>query len=266
MTKERFLIVVPPRQLGELRGIQAVPAHLAYRIGKEGHLLRMGGQTLLRGGVIVIGEWPRDAAADPEEIGREIVRECLAQGFSGAVCDWEGPIRPEQAAVLQKLDGWFSRRSWSLYVPERCGANLTHARVMIPSALSGGALEQRLREAAERFGVSRVALALQRTAEDFLLPSPLGSGTVLSRETLERKLEHLHPAVFYSQELCARYFTYRTQGGNAHFVLYDDGDTLCRKIELARRMGVETVLAPWEEIRDALDVLGLRPSSTKRIP
>jgi hypothetical protein len=34
----------------------------------------------------------------------------------------------------------------------------------------------------------------------------------------------------------------------AHFVLFDDGDTLRHKTEVARRLGIRTFLAPWAEI------------------
>lgn len=37
------------------------------------------------------------------------------------------------------------------------------------------------------------------------------------------------PSVFFSQDLCARYFTY-TRNGETHFVLYDDADTLSQKL------------------------------------
>ena len=44
---------------------------------------------------------------------------------------------------------------------------------------------------------------------------PQGAGCPLSRRELEEKLEQLHPSVFFSHELCARYFTYmsRESGG-----------------------------------------------------
>ena len=49
----------------------------------------------------------------------------------------------------------FARRGWTLYVTEPYGHSSPRARVMIPSALSGGSLSRRLEEAAERFGRER---------------------------------------------------------------------------------------------------------------
>lgn len=123
------------------------------------------------------------------------------------------------------------------------------ARVMISSALSGGSLALRLEEASGCFGADRVALALQRVAEDFALPSSTGNGQPLTREELAQKRRQMNPSVFFSGELCARYFTYMNREGGAHFVLFDDGDTLRRKMEVARRAGIHTFLAAWRRWR-----------------
>ena len=179
--------------------------------------------------------------------------------FSGAVLDFEGRLPPlEQIAA--RLDEQFARRGWSLFVTERYGPHAPHARVMIPSALSGGSLRRRLEEALERFGGGRLALALERVAEDFFLPSPTGSGQPLSQEELSARMEQLRPSVFFSGELCARYFTYMSRESGAHFVLFDDGDTLRRKLEVARSLGIHTFLLPWQEAAPHLEQLGVKRS------
>ena len=109
-----------------------------------------------------------------------------------------------------------------------------------------------------------MALALQRVAEDFFLPSPSGSGTPLSQDELHRRIHQLSPSIFFSQELCARYFTYMSRESGAHFVLFDDGATLRRKLEAAQSLDIHTVLAPWPEIADVTVALGLYPAERTR--
>ena len=106
-----------------------------------------------------------------------------------------------------------------------------------------------------------LALALEKRAEDFFLPSPTGSGVPLTPEELTERLDRLRPSVFFSNELCARYFTYMSRESGAHFVLFDDGDTLRRKIEVARRAGIHTFLAPWPQVREDAARLGLGRAS-----
>ena len=267
MSQDTFYIPVLPQQLRALQGWDVTPAHLAYRMGRGPHLFRSGGTTPLKGGLMVLTDRGFDGLGPTPPFCQEVIRECAARGFSGAVLDLEGRTPPlEQMA--QRLDGFFAQRGWTLFVPESYGHCAPQARVLIPSALSGGSLALRLEEAGERFGRDRLALSLQRTAEDFFLPSPSGNGQRLSRQELRERLNRLCPAVFFSRELCARYFTYMSRESGAHFVLFDDCDTLRRKLEVARQAGISTFLIPWSEVEDCAESLGLPklPPAGKKLP
>ncbi len=260
---DTYIITLPPQQLPALRGWQATPAHLAYRLGPGPHLFRAG-STSPRGGLMVVDDQDFDGLGPTGPLCQEIVRECQVRGFSGAILDFENRLPPlEQIAAA--LDEPFARRGWTLIVPERYASAAPHARVAIPSALSGGSLQKRLEEALERFGESRVVLALEKRAEDFFLPSPTGSGQPLTEQELEGLKQRLSPSVFFSGELCTRYFTYMSRESGAHFVLFDDGDTLRHKVDVARRLGIHTFLAPWAEVGPHAARIGLqrRPEQTR---
>ena len=242
MGRETFLAALLPGELHQLRGWEAAPAHLAYRMGPGARLLRAGeGQ---KGGVMVVDDGGFDGRGDPTSFCRAVVEECRSRGFSGAVLDWEARL-PLLEQIAARLDEVFHHRGLALYVPEVYG--------------------RRAPRAVERFGRERVVLALEKRAEDFFLPAPTGCGQPLSREELAQRMARLRPSVFFSRELCARYFTYMSRESGAHFVLFDDGDTLCRKVEVARRAGVTAFFAPWEEIRDHAGAMGVprRPEPGK---
>ena len=84
------------------------------------------------------------------------------------------------------------------------------------------------------------------------------------RQQLRQQMDALRPSVFFSRELCARYYTYMDRDTGAHFVLFDDGDTMLCKVEVARRAGVSVFLAPYEDIRDCAGPLGLLPRSMQK--
>lgn len=266
MSMDSFLVTISPDRLREVQDLPVTPAYMAYRMGKGPHLFRASGSVPPRGGLMFLDCRSFDGFGPTPPFCQEVVRECMARGFSGLVCDFEGGRLPPLEQVVQELGNQCLRRSWTLIVPEQYGHCSPHALVAVSSALSGGTLIQRLREAQERFGRDRVVLALQRTAEDFFLPSPTGSGTPLTQAELRERIEQRNPSIFFSHELCARYFTYMSRKSGAHFVLFDDGATLAQKIQVARSLGIRTVLAAWAEIADVTDHLGLRRAASGRVP
>ena len=71
---------------------------------------------------------------------------------------------------------------------------------------------------------------------------------------LQDLLDRESPSVFFSQDLCARYFTL-TRQGQTHFVLFDDARTLRRKLDLARQLGIRDALVMLPEVEDLLEPL-----------
>ena len=78
-------------------------------------------------------------------------------------------------------------------------------------------------------------------------------------------MEREHPAVFFSQDLCARYFTY-SRDGEAHFVLFDDADTLNQKLRLGAGMGFQAAFLMWPEVQDIASRLFAPWRSGKKPP
>ena len=168
----------------------------------------------------------------------------------GVLLDFDRKL-PPLSQLVSRLSPILARRGITLFVPEYYAPLAPQAKVLISSAISGGSLALRLQESRERFGANRVVLAVEKTAEDFLLPALTGCGTPLPDERLEELRTKLSPTIFFSRELCARYFTYRDTDGGVHFVLFDDLDTIAHKLEVARQADIHAFLLPWPEISHA---------------
>ena len=73
---------------------------------------------------------------------------------------------------------------------------------------------------------------------------------------LEELMGRREPSVFYSGDLCAKYFTTALEG-ESRFVLFDDAGTLRRKMQLGQELGLTTGLVMYPEVEDILpDLFG----------
>lgn len=248
----KLILTAPPTAAREATSHGLPVGHMAYRVGPGAHLLRANIPINLRGGLMVVDGGGFDGRGDAASFSQQVIRECSARGFDGVILDFEGRPHPLLGQIVNRLGTLLSRRNWPLYVTEEYAGFSDQARVIIPSALSGGSLSQRLSEAVERYGAERVALGVQRVAEDFTLPAPSGSGTPLSRQELSRRIESRGAAIFFSDELCAHYFTYMSRQNGAHFVLFDNAGSIRKKLQIARNLGLHACILAWPEVEDIL--------------
>lgn len=250
-----LILTVPPEGAKPTQANGLTPAHMAYRVGDGPHLFRAALPTASRGGYMVIDDVGFNGLGEATPLCHEILRECTARGFTGVICDFEAkPFQVLVRAVAQ-LGELLEKRGWPLLVPEAYAHASDKARVLVSSALSGGSLKQKLADAAERYGQPRVVLAVERTALDFYLPSPTGQGAPLTRGELAARMEDLAPSVFFSDELCAHYFTYMSKQNGAHFILFDDAGSIRKKLYIARSLGITAAVLAWPQVDDILEAV-----------
>lgn len=180
---------------------------------------------------------------------RAIVCECAQRHFRGVLADFEPGSPSDRLAFLTRLTGALSARGIRLYCPAALPAD--GATLLIGTAVSGGSLQSLLERSINHFASERLALDLERVQMDFPLPCPTGCGTPLRHEELLALQQKHHASIYYSRELAANYFTYPTERGT-HFVLFDDAETLRRKVRLAESYGIREAFVMYPEICDLL--------------
>ena len=231
---------------------QATAAHMAYRIGPGPKLLGVRLPPQLRGGVMLLEARDWDGSGDPIPCCRQILWECRHRGYSGIVCDFEGPPVGSFSRLVHILDRNCQAQGWSLDVPAPFASFAPGGRVLVSSVVTSGTLRRRLQEAVERYGAPRTTLAVEWVREDFPLPAQ-HRGTPISQQHLEGQMRRLEPAVFYDRGMCQHYYTYMAAGGQAHFVLYDTPQSVHAKVQLAREMHLGAVLLPGPEVEGCLE-------------
>lgn len=256
ISKSNLILAVAPTEILAAQEHGLTLAHMAYRVGGGPHLFRANLPVPAHGGLMMIDDTGFDGLGEPDAFCQEVVRECSARGYTGVVCDFDRQLNL-LGRIVTKLAPLMERQGWPLYVSEPYGRWSDTAKVLIPTALSGGSLHQRLSEAAEQYGPQRVALAVERSAEDFFLPSPTGQGIPLTREELDRRIQDLSPSVFFSGELCAHYFTYMNKQNGAHFILFDDASSIRKKLHVARSLDIADALLVYPDVADLMgEIMG----------
>lgn len=254
----QLYLAVTPDKLREAARYTDRLAHVAYRVDRDGRLTRRDLLARTHGGMMVLGDQDCGTIRDPAMLCRDVWRECGNRGYGGVLVDFEQPPAQDRTAFLEALSQILARNKKRLFVPEAYGSQTAQAAVLVCTAISGGNLRRRLQECAQRFGSGRLAMDIQRLQMSFPLPCPAGEGKPLSERELMEMLERKGQSVFYSNDLCAKYFTF-TENGDSRFVMFDDADTIRRKIHLGQDLGIQTGFLMYPEVEDILtDVFGQR--------
>lgn len=240
----QIYLVVTPQEYREAAGPGRSFAHAAYRIGTESSLLRRQLLVQTRGGILTVTDHEAPPLPNPESLAEAVLRECGRRHYEGSLLDFEAPYRQDLAQLVRML----SKKIGGLYVPERYAADAPGAAALICTAISGGSFSQYLQDCMRKYR-GRIALDVQRLRMDFTLPAKTGTGNLLTARQLQSLMQQECPAVFFSPDLCARYFTY-IRDGQAHFVLFDDADTLKRKLRFGASLGISSAFLLWSEVQD----------------
>jgi len=254
-TNSNWILAASPTELPAARNHGLPVACMAYRVGAGPHLFRASMSAMPHAGLMGIDVEDCDGQGDAGGFCQEVFRECAARSFRGVICNFTPTSHKLPQAIVQELGARCGRFGLSLYLTEAYGSSTDKGKVLISSALSGGSLHKRLEEALDRYGANRVSLLVEPVREDFYLPSPTGQGRPLTEEELRQLMEERDPSTFFSGELCAHYFTYMSKQDGAHFVLFDDGGSIQKKIQLAERLGIRDVILPYARNRGFLTQL-----------
>lgn len=246
----RIYLTVSPEEVREAAPFQKPLAHAAYRIGEGSSLLSRNLLVQTRGGLLVLSDRAAPPIDRPEALASAILRECARRDYGGVVLDFENPLREDLRRLTSALSRQCAAGRRTLYVPESYAQAAERRIVIVNTAVSGGNFETHIREICAQYGgPQNVALDIQRLRMDFRLPARNGQGRPLSPEALTALTQERHPAVFFSRDLCARYFTY-SKNGEGRFVLFDDADTLRQKLCLGQQLGISAAFFQWPEICD----------------
>lgn len=235
--KLRTFLVTTAEDQKNAAALRVPAAYLFYCIGEGGVLQRRGLPASARGGVMGIFD---DGSTDWDNIdyarlSRDIVAECGRRSYGGVLMDFEENAGSLEA--VRRIAPALTAKRLVHFVPLGLSAATEHAKIILPSAVSGGSYLEMLQRFTVRYPPERLCLELVRVCSDFTMPSYSSEGRSLTAAEFREILERVGPQSYFSADLCAKYFTYHGGDGQTHFLLYDDPATAAKKIEAAARLG-----------------------------
>ena len=226
-------------------------AMMAYKIDQAGKLKSLPLNVNSRGGIMVVDDSGCTAGGLDKTLPDQIAKECIQRGYQGVLLDFEN-LKPDQVGEqLAGLAMQLLAKKVTVYAAAGFADCSPVIGVVVSSAVSGGSYREYLAEQCAKYGAGRIALDLERVCTDFVMPSRDGVGKNLTPEEFAQISGAQLP--FYSKELCANYFSHRGADGSAHFVLFDDGNTLKEKLNIAAELGINTAIMLYPEVLDIID-------------
>ncbi len=206
----------------------------------------------MSGGYMVVDTGGYVGGGPASSLIMEILGECDKNSFRGIVLDTGGKSTTQLMLLAGRLAMEASERRLKVIVHDVLSGASERTAILLPTALSGGTLTGHIGEAVDKYGAGRVALEIERVRMDFSLPATQGTGKELTAGELQSLVEQYNPQSFLSKDLCAYYFTYNDKKGT-HFVLYDNGASIKRKLAVASKMGIEDAFIFYPHVADIID-------------
>ena len=245
-----LIFAAPPQHLPKALAFGCRTAVMSYRVGQGFRLYRQSVPRGVRGSVMSVSGGTHPSGGSHTVLAAEIIRECIANGYSGVALDLPAD-RQRVVSLVKYLSSEAKRTGIRLYVTEPLAPYAKGDTVLIGTAISGGTLKRRLEDALASYGLC--AITAERVRMDFALPAKTGEGRSISAAELDA-LRSRCVRTFFSPELCTNYFTYRGPDG-AHFVLYDDEYSIAKKLELAESLGIKSAFFYLPDVSDIAEKL-----------
>ena len=242
----QIYLAVTPQEAPSAAAYPASLACIAYHIGPNSTLMRRNALLQNQGGLLTISGQDVPLVEDPRLLCAAVLRECSRKHYDGVFLHFT-VARHDLLQFATQLDEALYQNGKTLYLPEPYISTCDKGILLVDTALSGGNLSEHLKQATEK-RKNRSALYMERIQMDFCLPARKGTGAPLSDSAFAALLKEKTPSTYFSPDLCARYFTYQ-KGNETHFVLFDDAETLKRKLRLGAEYGFSSAIFIWSEIQ-----------------
>lgn len=218
------------------------PAHTGFLVKSDGHLYSESGNSSISGGMMLISFECQPRVRSYDRLLSETVFVFRKKGFSGIIIDG-----PDGIDISQYLVRMFKGLTKNLIVSSGIPSPSGCVKA-VSSAVSGGTLRQMLLDSIRAYGLKNICIAAELIRADFTLPAMDGKCSYMTLDETMSLIKRYKTPSFYSHDLETNYFSYK-RDGKAHMVLYDNSESMIRKITLASSLGITKCLISYSDTK-----------------
>lgn len=235
--KKNINILFQPQEYTKLHKEYPKNTALFYRINND-MLVKAKCSWYVEDSLMGIAQNDFKIVKNLKNILDDIIYEYNKNSFKGIFID----IKTQEATTfIQKLDEICKIRKIKLYVPMQFAKVVSHATIIIDTAISGGDIKNILEYALLEH--DKIATKIYYTAREFEIPSKDTSGKLIDGE-----IDLSDKNIFFSQSLCTNYFT-NMRGNKCIFTIFDNYKALEEKISIIRQMDIEDIFLSYDDLQ-----------------
>lgn len=239
-------IVAAPQDIKEAGRTAMKVIGLNYKISDDGALKK---SVMTGGSEIIMGISDQEITKpliDTAKLCGDIFYEAKSGGYKGVLFDFENR-GAEMYPFVSALSYGLYERGLEHFAPERFHSAAPYAKLLITAAVSGGSFADMYENAVRKYGEQRLGFELSPTRSDFIIPSYSTEGKAISQEEFNVLVQRYNPSIYFSNELLAKYFTYRDGSGEFHFVIFDDAVTMQEKLSFFDKTQADSVFMLYSD-------------------
>ena len=246
----RYIVAISPSELNNTSIFShyenITPAHTGFVVKRDGHLYSAHRNSGVIGGLMFITFETDTRRQFYERLAGEISFVYRKKGFTGIVVNG-----PSNIKVDNLLGVLYKRLTKNIYLASEINSSSECCRI-VSSAISGGTLRELLQSQIGRYGLEKTAFAAELVRSDFELPAFSGTGKTLTLNETISLIEKYKTPSFYSSDLETNYFNYQTDN-KAHIVLYDNSESMRKKIALAASLGISVCFLSYCDTKHIIE-------------
>ena len=183
-----------------------------------------------------------------ESVTLPIYDECKKRGYSAVFLDTDELPKSENSNIFSKVSATLEKRGLSTFCPLTFANICPRSVPVADGTITGGFFKDELANFKKKH--RRIGISISRIISRFEMPVSDADGVSLSPMEFKRFVQAFDGNIFFSPQLMTNYFLFSSGSNKCEYILFDDADTISKKLRTAKELGFSDAFLVQREISD----------------